>query len=268
MGRLMSNPFPGMNLWLEPHWHSVHARFLTYASDEIGLQLPDDLAALTEEEINIETLRDDIFTRFRPDINIRQTSFEPKTWTGPVAGAGIDQEEGVVVMLDEPVHRCIQIVDGAGALITAIELLSPTNKRDSRARDAYRRKQVTYQEGGINLVEIDLISRGDPIFRADPLHFGQWCDTPYGVCVWRAREPDKALARPIHWRHKLPRIAIPLRPTDPDVYLDLQVALNLSYERGRYANLIDYSFPPFALPDEIMEWTDAVLKEKGLRAVT
>ena len=70
------------------------------------------------------------------------------------------------------------------------------------------------------------------------------------------------------WCHKLPRIAIWLRPTDPDVYLDLQVALNLSYERGRYANLIDYSFPPFALPDEIIEWTDAVLKEKGLRTVT
>ena len=61
---------------------------------------------------------------------------------------GVALAEPVVLMMEDPVERCIQIVDGTGNLITAIEVLSRTNKEDLRGRSSYLSKQRTYQDGG------------------------------------------------------------------------------------------------------------------------
>lgn len=36
-----SNPFPGMNPWLEEHWPGVHSRLVAYLADAIAVKLPD-----------------------------------------------------------------------------------------------------------------------------------------------------------------------------------------------------------------------------------
>jgi len=41
----MSNPFPGMNPWLQPFWRDVHASFLVYARDQLNAELPPGLQA-------------------------------------------------------------------------------------------------------------------------------------------------------------------------------------------------------------------------------
>ena len=46
-------------------------------------------------------------------------------------------------------------------------------------------------------------------------------------------------------RERLPAIRVPLRRTDLDAALDLQVLIDQCYERGRYASVIDYT-PPAA----------------------
>lgn len=261
----LSNPFPGMNPWLWAHWHSVHSRFITYASDQLTTQLPPGLAALTEERVMIEDLRRDFKAAFTPDIAIEES------WEGARGSrqniADIALTEPVVVLLDDPVERSIQIVDSSGALITAIELLSPTNKEDERARAAYRRKQRTLQEGGVNLVEIDLLYDGGHVVRAPAHHFGDHRDHPYCVSVWRAEEPDRALAYPIGWRRRLPKIPIPLRKEDTDARLDLQPVLDEVYLKSRYAYLIRYDSeprPPLPPAEEI--WAAQLLTQKGLRA--
>lgn len=66
-------------------------------------------------------------------------------------------------------------------------------------------------------------------------------------------------------RERLPAIRIPLRPTDPDVPLDLQALIDRCYENGRYDDL-DYTRepdPPLDPPDA--EWAEALLRGKGLR---
>lgn len=254
-----------MNPWLEDHWHSVHASFLTYARDQINGQLPPGLAALTEEQLTIENLRDDFPSRIGPDLAIEETAFAPPSPYGQSDDGGIAVEQGKVVFLGNPVERTLQIVDSSGALITAVELFSFTNKDDHRARAAYRRKQQVYQEGGVNLVEVDLISRGERLFRVSSHHYGRYEDHPFGVCVWRAQKNAEARAIPIGWQQRLPKIPIPLRVGDTDAVLDLQAALDLSYERGRYAYLIDYEYSPRFLPAEIEAWADVLLREKGLR---
>jgi Protein of unknown function (DUF4058) len=45
-------------------------------------------------------------------------------------------------------------------------------------------------------------------------------------------------------RQCLPAIRVPLRRTDPDAALDLQVLVDQCYERGRYDSAIDYNQPP------------------------
>lgn len=261
----MTNPFPGMNPWLEDHWHSVHARFLTYASDQIAQQLPAGLAALTEEQLTVENFRDDFPSRLGPDLAVEASAYAPPPSFSQTGEGGLAVEQGKVVFLDDPVERTLQIVDSSGALISVMELFSFTNKDDHRARAAYRRKQQVYQEGGVNLVEVDLISRGERLFRVSAHHYGRYEDHPFGVCVWRAQKNVEARAIPIGWQQRLPKIPIPLRPGDEDAILDLQDALDLSYERGRYAYLIDYDHSPRFLPPEIAVWADAILREKGLR---
>lgn len=267
MARSLTNPFPGMNPWLEDHWHSIHARFLTYASDQIVQQLPAGLAALTEEQLTIENLRDDFPIRIGPDLAIEETHFAPKpTFSSHDEAGGLAVEEGNLVFLETPVERSLQIVDSSGKLITAIELFSPTNKDDARSREAYRRKQQVYQEGGVNLVEVDLISRGQRLFRAPSHDFGPYETHPFGVCIWRASQNQEARAIPITWQQRLPRIYIPLRPGDPEAILDLQAALDLSYERGRYSYLIDYNHTPRFLPPGIASWAASLLLDQNLRS--
>lgn len=268
MSAELDNPFAGMNPWLWSHWHSIHASFITYARDQISAQLPSGLAALTEERIVIENLRDDFKARLGPDIAVEEF------WEGAAAASAGGQKvadwpisESKTVMLEDEVERSIQIVDSSGALITAIEVLSGTNKTDQRGRTAYRQKQRTYQEGGVHLVEIDLLYAGDRIFLASWLHFGPERDLPYGVSVWRASTPGKAQAFPIGWRQRLPVIPIPLREGDTEARLDLQAVLDEAYRKGRYAYLIRYrSGPTPELPAAEQAWAEEMLQAKGLRA--
>jgi hypothetical protein len=257
----LENPFPGMNPWMQDQWHSAHARFLTYASDAISPQLPPGLAAITEERLVIEDLRSDLRRGIRPDIAIQEA------WTGgtvPSLPAGVAVAEPEIVLLDAPVERSIHIVDGSGNLITAIEVLSRTNKDDERGRRAYRSKQLAYQEGGVNLVEIDLLYSWEQVYLAASRGFSPSLDHPYTVSIWRAGKPDRVFVYRAGWRDRLPVIPIPLRQQDPDAILDLQSVLNETYRKGRYAYLIPYGAAPSRpLPSPEQDWAEQVLRDKG-----
>ena len=65
-------------------------------------------------------------------------------------------------------------------------------------------------------------------------------------------------------RQRLPAIRVPLRRTDPDAALDLQLLIDQCYERGRYDSILDYrhpSQPP--LPDEEAVWVKETLSARG-----
>ena len=83
-----------------------------------------------------------------------------ESWDAPgglaVAAAGVAVAEMVVLFDPEPSNeRSVQVMAAGGRPVTAIEVLSPTNKMTFERRLAYRRKRRTYQEGGVNVVEID-----------------------------------------------------------------------------------------------------------------
>ena len=74
-----TNPFPGMNPYLERHWGDIHHSLIQYARDQLSEQLPDALRARVEERVFLE---DDSgwIRNIYPDVRIiqrRTSEFTP-----------------------------------------------------------------------------------------------------------------------------------------------------------------------------------------------
>lgn len=259
------NPFPGMNPYLEQHWRDVHTTFMVYLRDQLQAELPEGLWASVEEAVTVDDDEAERTRRLSPDVHVSESWDAPGGLTSATATLAVAEP---LVLVDPETHpqRHVEIVEAGGRVVTAIELLSATNKLDLDRRRAYRRKRRAYRDCGVNVVEIDLIRDGDYIVLAPEDQIRPSRRAPYVVSVWRATQPDVLYAYPCPLHQPLPRIAVPLRPQDADVALDLQALLDLCYVRGRYHARLDYRAdpePPLSPADA--EWTDALLRSAGLR---
>lgn len=254
----MKNPFPGMNPYLELFWRDVHTRMMVYIADAMAPLLPEGLVARVEHGISIDVEGHEPRLAY-PDVLVNQDRGSPDR--SIVATVDPSVATSPLVVLDEPPPRHVEIIDlnTDERVITAIEVLSPTNKLPGRGRDEYREKQHLYRRGGVNLVEIDLIRQGDHTAAVSLALIPATKRKTYLVCVWRAGRASFELY-PIGMRDRLPRIAIPLRPSDRDVVLDLQAMIDMSYERGRYSPSL-YERPlEVALSPEDARWIQSVAK--------
>ena len=85
----------------------------------------------------------------------------------------------------------------------------------------------------------------------------------YMVCVFCATQPEERAFYPLRLRQPLRRFAIPLRPGDRDVALDLQAVVDQAYADGRY-DRTDYRLPLHPpLPPEDAKWAAEVLRNAG-----
>jgi hypothetical protein len=260
------NPFPGMNPFFEQRWRDAHTMLIGYLRDALQERLPEDLVAGAEEEI-VTIGASEMAKTYRPDVNIQ----EP--WTLKESGAEALAvgppptlaSEPIRVLVDEETERWLEIRDTTGRLITVLELLSPTNKLESADRDGYLRKRRSFISGRVNLVEIDFVRQGAPVFANPVRNVLQQAGACYGICVFRAVCPGGFAAYPLRLRERLPIVRVPLRPTDADVTVDLQPLIDQCHERGRY-HLLNYRLdldPPLSPEDAV--WADQILKEHGLR---
>ncbi len=93
--------------------------------------------------------------------------------------------------------------------------------------------------------------------------------TAYRACV-RYADPDiggeaEFYAMPL--RARLPRIAVPLRPGDAKVVIDLQSPMTDIYALGRYDLQIDYGRPPIPpLPPSDAAWAAERIAAAGRAA--
>ncbi len=224
----MRSPFPGMDPYLERHWGGVHNTLIAYAQAMLNERLPRDLRARTQERIVVEVL--EVFFH------------EPET------------------------QAFLEIIESAPArrVITVIEIVSPTNKYAGPGREQYRQKQRDLFEGGISLVEVDLLRAGPYVLQ---LPWGQYPEshrTPYKVCVHRAGKASAEIYR-VPLREPLPTIRVPLRSADADVPLELQSLIEQVYHHGRYDDM-DYRLPPMLpLDPEDAVWADELLRAAGHR---
>ena len=265
--RQVKSPFPGMDPYLEGHWGDVHTSFLVYARNQINVQLPDDLQARVEESVAVE-IDERISRAIYPDVRVSEQPGPPSTGGSPTASAVAVAEPYVLLLEDEPrTERHLEIVEAGngGRVVTAIEVLSPANKVGLDGRAAYVRKQRSYLEAGVNLIEVDLIREGDFVLAVPERRIPPAVRTPYLVCVRRAATADRAELYRIPLRERLPNTQIPLRPSDRDVVLQLQPIIDACYQDGRY-DRIDYRVEPVPrLGEEDTRWIDQLLRGKGLR---
>ena len=149
-------------------------------------------------------------------------------------------------------------------LVTAIEILSPANKRPGRdGAEAYDRKRRELLRSDAHLLEIDLLRAGQrPALVLPALH------ASYTILLSRAERRPEVEIWPLTLRTQIPAVPVPLQAPDPDVALDMRAALQQVYHNARYDLRIDYRLPP-PLPDltpDDSAWLDQQLRAQGLRA--
>lgn len=245
----MPSPFPGMDPYLEgSEWTSVHAELAA----EIARQLTPRLAPRyvaraqkrfvvvrpeTEEGVAVTA------TALYPDDAVAEALPGPRgiSHGGPAVGAAVLSVplEMVTVMPESVPLVSVEIRDTAERrLVTAIEILSPTNKRGD-GREEYLEKRQRLLLSTAHLLEIDLLREGHRVPMRQPLP-----DFPYFVLLSRADRRPLTHVWPIALDQPLPTVPVPLRSGDADVPLDLQLVFTRVYDMLRFDLTADYTRPP------------------------
>jgi hypothetical protein len=263
------SPFPGMDPYLERRWGNSHALLIAHTAEQLNLRLPDDLSAEIEEYVHIDAMDDDAPQRSRrPDVFVIEDPLPRTERFTPEVGTAVASVPILLPMPGPFTERWIHIMDDDGnRVVTAIEFLSPWNKKPGRGREAYLEKRQQVLASPTHLVEVDLVRSGDWVGMTDPYEVPAEYWTTYRAAVYR-RTPDgqrPASWYPIRLSDRLPTVNVPLRPREADVPLDLQAVVDEVYRRGA-GRRIDYARPcnpPLA--DREAAWADALLKAAGRR---
>lgn len=250
-----TNPFPGMNPWLEEHWPGVHSLLISCLSMALAEKLPPDLAARPEEGVSISADGGDP-RGFRADVAVKESwqEGESPSWS-PAEDAELEARAAIptIVQTAPMTERWIEIRDATGTLVTVIEILSPGNKAGGGWND-YMEKRRLLLESPINLVEIDLLLGGKAVIPEGSVKIPQLEGPHYAISTKRAGAATRReILRPL-LREPLPVIRIPLRKGERDVLIDLQPLVDRVHQAGRY-DMLDYQrLPDLPLPPEDQDW--------------
>lgn len=260
----MPSPFPGMDPYLEgSSWDSFHAQFI----GELGRQLSPRLRpkyiarverrSVTEvpdgpDELTVAT------TSMRPDVAVLKRNDHAETASSATVLLSPPLELETVMPV-QGVQWSVNIFDVAERrLVTAIEMLSPTNKTGD-GRVEYLRRRDKFLTSATHLIEIDLLRRGTRVPMRTRLP-----DAPYFVFVSRAERRPLTKIWPIVLEGKLPPIPLPLLTPDPDVTMDLQGAMSSMYDAFGYDLELNYDRPPeVPLNEGQAQWARGVLQAAG-----
>jgi hypothetical protein len=237
-----------MNPFLERDevWPDFHHRLIDRMAEAIADQVDPRYLVKIEEHLYLqEVAGGPHHASPRADLGVKQ-------------GAGQGAVGASVAVLEAParVHLpwpevepqvFLEIRDRSSrALVTVLELLSPTNKGRHREQYLLKRDQILISTA--HLVEIDLLRGGEPL----PAPDRPGCD--YSVVVSRTERRPEADFWPIRLHAPLPVVPIPLSAPDRDATLNLQELLHRVYDAGRYARYIYEGSPQPALRPEDEAW--------------
>jgi hypothetical protein len=267
----MRSPFPGMDPYLEASnvWRDTHNSLIYTIRAAINSALPDGYAARIEESLYIAPRTD-----LRPDVSVIRTAPNPPAPLYSSGGVAVLEKTTADTALlvpsgiEEAIPWIAVIGPEPGGIVTAIEVLSPTNKERGPGRDKYLRKRRRFINTSVNVLEIDLLRAGPYTLGAPEARLRElilrW---DYLTCLYRAAEPDSFETWPRTLRERLPRVTVPLLEPHEDLALDLQAALDRAYTEGGFARSLNYAEPPPApaLSPEDNLWLDTLLQEQKRR---
>ena len=259
----MFYPFPGMDPWLEGHvWPDVHHDLATRIKEQLVPQVIPKYLVRIETYTVEDTHPDEDVGILYPDVEILRRGVD--IVSEPAVDYGLTTPATMTIPIARPIEVHIPVVEiidrEKQKLITAIELISPVNKRKPGLED-YRKKRTALNRNGVHLLEIDLLRRGERPFNYPT--FPRWAQ--YFVLLTRGGQ-SRMEVWAMTVRDKLPVVPVPLKSPDPDVRLDIGAAFQEVYERSRYDLSVRYGAepPPPALSEDDREWLKGLLKEKKL----
>lgn len=255
----MPSPFPGMDPYLEGSlWTTFHFAFSAELLRQLAPRLRPRYLALPVERLVLEETSDLTITTASvyPDVSV--LPIRPEQFTTPsVASVAAPLQLATVIPQAVP-HVSIEIRDVAQRqLVTAVEILSPTNKRgEGRAEYLTKRRRLLLSSA--HLIEIDFLREGERVPMQESLP-----EVPYFVFLSRAERRPVLDIWPIALDQQLPVVPVPLLHGDADVLVDLQATFNAVYDLLGYDLLVDYHRSPTpALVPGQAQWAARLLQER------
>ena len=256
---MSQSPFPGMDPYLEAPliWEDFHASLAMEIRDRLAPGLrPRYIAAVfprtTYEEIFIAAKPQTMI----PDVGViypqrlRETAVQEYNPIVPPPILGTIAEEVPVKLFTVEIRQV-----GTDRLVTAIEILSPVNKRKGhQAYRDYQDKRRNLARGRVHLLEIDLLRNGERF----PLIEPKLPPAPYFIFLQRAATTTVEIW-PLSLTEPIPIVPVPLLDSDPDIPLDIGGAIHAIYERAAYDLRLDYNQPaPLPeLPTDALQLLDS-----------
>jgi hypothetical protein len=229
-----------MDPWLEHPglWPDVHQSLITYAREDLQPQVGDRYVVGIGERVFVERAAG---AGPYPDLSVAGRQQEPPGEVREDPGVAAP----IVIELAEVERRepFLEILRPAsdGTVVTVIEILSPSNKRPGRGREAYLAKQAEVLRTDGNLLEIDLLRAGEATVALP----AELCPpSAYRAVLSPATNRQRREVFPIALRESLPRLPVPLGEGERPIVLDLQAVLERVYDVGTFARRIDYRAPP------------------------
>jgi uncharacterized protein DUF4058 len=258
----MPSPFPGMDPYLEERniWPDVHHRLITAIGDELVPQVaPDYFVAVEQRTYVMAVDRQELIAR--PDAAIIVAPTEARGRTALATAVPTTVQTVLLPQFEEIREGYLEIRDTrTHEVVTAIELLSPTNKMPGEGRDKYEAKRRHVLQTLTNLVEIDFLRGWAPMeMEPDPRN-------DYRIVVAPGWGRPMARLHAVSVRQPLPDVLVPLREGEAEAVLPLGKLLAEVYDRARYDLRLDYRVPPEPeLSPEDATWADELLRAGGLR---
>jgi hypothetical protein len=261
----MASPFPGMDPYLEDPelWPDVHHGLIEAIRDSLAPRIRPKYRVAIEKRVYLAEPEGLVFVG-RPDVSVLRDR-PPIAGEVPEAAALRSSEAPLTVTLPMPdiveeASLLIREVPG-GQIVTALEVLSPANKRAGEGRRVYEIKRQQVLGSSTHLVELDLLRAGDPM---PILEIEE--RSAYRILVSRAWERPRAKLYRFGLQDPLPPFPVPLAAGDPEPQVDLKALLDDLYERAGYDLAVNYgSEPAERLSAGDSAWAAALLRGKGLR---
>lgn len=258
----MPSPFPGMNPYLEhpEFWPEVHHRLITAIAIALAPPLRPKYRVAIEKRTYLNDGQNSVEVGI-PDVSVlslKSSNQNTSTLTIP------DQSEFITVAIPVPeeiTESYLEIREIAtGYVVTVIEVLSPTNKRAGKGREAYEDKRKEVLASPTHLIEIDLLRSGKPM----PI-ISEIPQSDYRILVARKNRRPLAQLYAFSVRQEIPKFLLPLRAGDTEPLVDLQSLLAQVYEQAGFDLAIDYSHqpvPPLTKEDRV--WASQLIQAHHL----
>jgi hypothetical protein len=258
----MPSPFPGMDPYLEDpgFWQGFHTSMQSAMRAQLTPQLPPGFYADIEQHV---WFREDGpregLTLARPDLYVLEgpTGKARRPTGGGVAVAEPTARLTQPSLVREVGRHAIRIREGRGGrVVTAIELLSPSNKESGGELERYVLKRSEFLANNTSLVEIDLLRRGQR------LPFVDVPDGDYYIYVTDAAWYSEVSVWAFTVRNPIPPVPVPLPHPHPPVSLSLRPCIDRVYKEADYGPQIAYGQPTKpALRPADAEWAADLLKK-------